>query len=251
MPTPSGWVLAPPFADRVGWTTQPPRLVGIDWSNPLTRGLTYAVAPGCYSPTLSSQAGTIVRANSAGLATYFNGSSSTYVQANGDIGKDTGGTIVVMHRSTVLPPNGPTYAHILACTTGVASGDYDGFILGLGNGNGCPFINVYANTSLDNGVASGAVALNDGRVHLTAGVYSELDGGPITMYVDGKIVGSGNRAFPPETGYHALRFGSSPHTFWGGFDGERNFAAFFKRQLNAIEVASLSANPWQLFSADY
>jgi hypothetical protein len=232
------------------WTQQPQGAVDIDWSNPLTRGLTYATADGAGGADSSiTSLGSVPKiADRWGKGDYFDGSSQK-IAKNSLVGRSLDLTVCVLHKSTVLPPNGPTYCHILASTTGASPADYYGWILMLGNGTGLPQFRVYQsiNGTQDAECDAATGALNDGKPHVTiATVFGEA-GGAMTLDVDGKTVASSTHPTGLYSRTNNLAIGKARHNFWGGFKGSIGAVFVFDRVLSAKERSSLSANPWQIF----
>ena len=232
------------------WTQQPQGAVEIDWSNPLTRGLTYATADGAGGADSSiTSLGSVPKiADRWGKGDYFDGSSQK-IAKNSLVGRSLDLTVCVLHKSTVLPPNGPTYSHVLASTTGASAADYYGWILMLGNGTGFPQFRVYQSNSgtQDAECDATAGALNDGKPHLTIATVYGGPGGAMSLDVDGKTVASSTHPSGLYSLTNNLAIGKARHDFWGGFEGSIGAVFVFDRVLSAKERSSLSANPWQIF----
>ena len=232
------------------WTQQPQGAVDIDWSNPLTRGLTYATADGAGGADSSiTSLGSVPKiADRWGKGDYFDGSSQK-IAKNSLVGRSLDLTVCVLHKSTVLPPNGPTYCHVLASTTGASAADYYGWILMLGNGTGLPLFRVYQSNigTQDAECDATTGALNDGKPHLTIATVYGGPGGAMSLDVDGKTVASSTHPSGLYSRTNNLAIGKARHDFWGGFEGSIGAVFVFDRVLSAKERSSLSANPWQIF----
>jgi hypothetical protein len=231
------------------WTQQPQGAVDIDWSNPLTRGLTYATADGAGGADSSiTSLGSVPKiADRWGKGDYFNGSSQK-IAKNSLVGRSLDLTVCVLHKSTVLPPNGPTYSHVLASTTGASSADYYGWILMLGNVTGAPQFRVYQSAFGGQDADCDATgAINDGKPHLTIATAYGGPGGAMSLDVDGKTVASSTHPSGIYSRTNNLAIGKARHDFWGGFEGSIGAVFVFDRVLSAKERSSLSANPWQIF----
>ena len=232
------------------WTQQPQGAVEIDWSNPLTRGLTYATADGAGGAVSSiTSLGSVPKiADRWGKGDYFDGSSQK-TAVDPLAGRSLDSTVVILHKSTVLPPNGPAYCHVLASTTGSTSADYFGWILMLGNGTGFPLFRVYQSIYGAQDAACDATtgALNDGKPHVTIATVFGKAGGAMTLDVDGKTVASSTHPKGLYSRTNNLAIGKARHDFWGGFEGSIGAVFVFDRALSAKERSSLSANPWQIF----
>lgn len=228
-------------------TRQPQQPAQIDWANPLTRTLSYASAAGAGGPDIATTVGSIPKtAGRAGIADAM--SAGNYkVARNPKVGTAAKGTIVVLHNSTVLPPNGPTYSHVLASTA--PSGSQNCFLLMLGNGNGWLQFRVYAGSSgTQDGAADSSVALNDGKPHVTVATYDMAAGGTLATYVDN--VNTSSNTHPTAITQSAnLTIGHSRDTFWGDFEGNITAVLFFDSVLTRAEIAQITANPWQVFKS--
>lgn len=232
---------------------QPQYPAQIDRANPLTLGLSYASAVGAGDTQKATKSGTI---NSSiaqwGRADSFVPSASK-TAINPLAGNAAQGTIVVLHRSTVSAPNGPTYCHILASTTGTDNGDYNGWLLMLENGTSYPRMLIYGTSNNHIGDAPSTFALNDGKPHITAGYYDSAAGGVQGLVVDGSLISSSTHATNAATGNWFNRnlmvgYARDAGGFWGAFEGEIGAVLFFDRILTPAELRFITARPENLFS---
>lgn len=230
-----------------GMRYQPQGLLRINRDNPITRTLSYASAVGAGGPDIATTVGSITKTvGRSGIADAM--SPGNYkVARNPKVGTAAKGTIVVAHNSTVLPPSGPTYSHVLASTA--PSGSQNCLLLMLGNGNGWLQFRVYGGTTgTADGAADTTLVLNDGKPHVTVATYDMAAGGALATYVDNVNTSSGTH--PTAITQSAnLTIGHSRDTFWGDFQGNITAFLVFDSVLTRAEIAKISANPWQVFAA--
>jgi len=221
--------------------------------DPLLRGLTYLkLAPGSVDDALvGSSRATLplsIEAKSGRLSTRFTGYSGGTVDTAPGTGQSPRGTVLVHHLSTLVPSNGgypnPGYSHVLAATSsGGTTGN--GWLLMLNNGTGYLGFRIY---NADNGSsvaeADGAVALNDGKPHLTLATWNTALGQALNTYVDGVPHASATLS-QNVTIAQPMRLGRSRETseFWGKFDGSMFMAAVWDRVLSADEIRRVSSDP--------
>ncbi|WP_323141289.1 LamG-like jellyroll fold domain-containing protein [Massilia phyllosphaerae] len=242
------------------YTQQPPPSAPVDAGNRISRGLTFAksnpgsgarAARGVSNPT----APLTTEIKRRGLSTRFTGYGGGTVDTLGNIGKSPQGTVLVLHQSTLLPPNGgfpnPGYSHVLAATISGAT-SANGWLLMLGNGNG--YLQFRAFDASDNGTqvagADGTVPLNDGKPHTTVATWDLTSGGALATYVDGIPYATANVSSPASSA-QPMRIGGSRETqqFWGKLDGNIYLVLVWDRILTPREIRTVSGNPWQVFAA--
>ena len=228
-------------------TSQPQLAVGVDWSNPITRALEWAkIAPSALftgafggQPTLGGGATPDPQTLVAGISSKYD--TTNYAVLPAGIGNAAEGTVLVVHASTALPPSGGGgYSHVLA--SNISSSSTNGWMLMLGNGNG--YLQ-FRTVNPAAGVADGTIALNDGRVHASIGVWRTASGAQVRSYVDGRVNGTGTNAAAGSVSQDTW-VGKAQDSFWSGLQGNILFVALFRRALSDSEALALSANPWQL-----
>ena len=223
------------------WTRQPQGAVEIDWSNPLTRGLQCALSPyfehvknrrPTYSGTMAygtSAFGRSLKGNNAGLAfvpvsgvsdpmtMLYAGSINRTANPNlvAGLGSSTGSQVLAFQFSTTQIGN----KTILRQT----SGDTNRFF----------------NNNL-NTVSAAKVALCAVATGASLDVYwnGTLDNGSISIQSTGD-----NSAFDRACLGGIRRTGNTNADT--GTDGA--LFCYWNRALTASEIASISANPWQIF----
>ncbi|MDO9236000.1 MAG: hypothetical protein Q7U28_08215 [Aquabacterium sp.] len=244
--------------------TQPQNLVDVDWSNPLTNGLCFAVIGSLGAIDLVSgkiastwngkkalkRQGVGLNATGAGTGKTAEWSFSPIV---GSLGGGTGGvTLLSMSNPFAeareglligMMMSGTPYKQIalygnLSGTTGTTS-----------SGTFC--IESYNNTN--SGGANSSVAV-DGGMHVYAGVY--LTGVPCKTFVDGvNTTGSTTgTAIPAGFGVAAssrISIGNEAYNTTGRIaNATFPLSLAWNRALTDAEIAEVSANPWRLFTED-
>lgn len=231
----------------------------LDRRNPLARGLTFikSVPGSANAATLGSAApsGAMpVEVKLQGKATRFSGYGTPVIDTNA--GQSAQGTVLVMHQSTLLPPNGgypnPGYCHVLAATSGGVNSE-NGWLLMLGNGSGNLQFRAYGpNTNGQELVyADGNVPLNDGKPHVSVGTWDFNVGGILSTFVDGNpyAVSAGLPSAISSVNPVRLGHDGGGTQFWGVFDGNMYMSMVWNRILSPAEIRSISVNPWQLFES--
>ena len=225
------------------WTSQPQVEVGIDWRNPLTRGLTTAVLPHLGFDAVSREIVGVLGTKPAvvpggnGLAISPSAGSITLSSM---IAKQVSAppltVLVIMTRTGSMAQ----YARVVDCAYGASvDGGWD--IEADGSG-GLVFV------SWSGGSFSplSSVGLTIGAPSVFAATH---DGVKATAYLDGLLKqGPMSRTISATTKNEPFAIGSTRNgTNFGA--GCLIFAVMtFGRVLPAEEIASLSANPWQLFA---
>lgn len=218
------------------------------------RRVTYASGVGGGNRGLAElAAGTIGRTGREGLIGDVFGQTTRLVARNPVAGKGSGGTIIVVHSSTVMPPNGAgsVYCHILASTTGVNPTDYFGWILMLENGTGKPLFRTYQSGSgNESGSVLGSVPLNDGKVHVTIGSFEYASAGKLSLYVDGKTAADDAHGGDISAMTNNLAIGRTRDPFWAGLEGNIYAVMHLDGYINAAQAAHITRDFWRLFPAE-
>jgi len=217
------------------WGSQPQEAVGIDWSNPITRGLIDWGTPvepngisGVNSPT--------VVARRDGIAHKGNGSSSYFFKS--------------------VPPLPIVYeATVLAIVHGAATAEHRAYSLGSSL-SATPIISIGAITAANAGfycrlpgggyTPTAVTGFEDAAPHLIIGIAFATG---TEVWVDGVL--SGTSAVATDGSIYQLdRIGvgalvrSTPASY--SATGVLLRAAW-NRRLSSAEIADISYNPWQLF----
>jgi hypothetical protein len=238
------------------WTSQPQQAVGIDWSNPITRGLEFAYLPGLLSdsarkiPNLAV-IGSGVSTRSASLVSAANTSSSGLRINSGKILGGLSNSTVLGVAETNLPTGtGNNFiennARVIYCERSNAGNCI--YKLGIGNYTGLKFEFTYRNaggTLLQQRLSD--TTLNDGRPKV---YVATKNGTTHETYVGGigssGTIGSADTTFT-DSGIEA-RVGSDKGDVNGNWGGLVHLVCGWSRTLSASEIKSLSQNPWQIFA---
>jgi mono/diheme cytochrome c family protein len=99
------------------------------------------------------------------------------------------------------------------------------------------------------GALSDGPKVNDGAWHVAAVV---MRGGIATLHFDGKAIGSREKFTRPDVATHLFKIGSASPDFGGDFVGEIAPVRFYRRALEAAEIAMLSgADPDKANTPDF
>ena len=232
-------------------TTQPQTPVGIDWSNPMTRGLIGAYLPcGSYAnlvgiggtlTPLTTPPATIISPIGSAFA-HLSGSSALYAPVYGT--------------PFTTSTNGYSIFWAGQVISASVVGPYNSLILGIcyGNADTPPYISyglesnntgIYAGAGSNGGITS-PISRVQGATY-TIGASFDTAGNVMT-YNKGILVESIN--------YGAIPFSTSATLAFGGYIGDSSrspnvnsaLGLVFNRVLTAVEHTMIAANPWQLFS---
>lgn len=219
------------------WTRQPQYPWAVDWSNPITRGLTYCNG-GVAAQPVRWYRGT--RPTPYGLGVVL---SPGITFTNAEKAGFTEGTMLTIPYWPALEYKQP---HMILQNIYTSYGDR-ARICWSGSYSG----------ALDMTVTIGAVTHISTSVaeSVARGKVLALSGGPsgLYAYVDGKVA-----AQSAETTWASSFLASSSGVMLGfGYENlgggsscsqPRVWQAYYNRQLNHDEVAALAANPWQIFA---
>jgi hypothetical protein len=222
---------------QLPWDSQPQEIAGIDWSNPITRGLAFAVTP------LGNLVGPPKGPTRPGISWIFDPAVPTPI--------DTG----------VAAPSVAEHSAVILARHPSMSGARNPQYLGTrvtGN-NGWAFYQAAASGSaptqlmglgyVHGGVAAYTTATNieDGNnKHLVLGFSAKVSTN-ITFYVGGvahttTAIGGINQTAATVRIGRDVWFSVQPG------DYETPFVAYWNRMLSADEHRSIAENPWQLFA---
>lgn len=223
------------------WTRQPQYPVGIDWGNPVTRGLVLAwnAASGVDSITnLPTTGSSPLKPTSGGIGKTVTGSGADYIQFGKSAAEDLSGgpfSVFVMLNQVGNSAVGAWSGLIGARYTTTKTNNWSFFIDNAGRLR----------------VDSGGGAMTLGSVPTTDGLVAYaavLDGSNGSGYCNGVLTGGGSLALPAAGNTEPVRLGlirlDAPTE---SMMGQYLCAAVFKRVLSIAEIQSLSQNPWQLF----
>ncbi|CAB4138902.1 hypothetical protein UFOVP336_2 [uncultured Caudovirales phage] len=226
--------------------SQPQSLTGVDWGNPITRGLeaieTPTVPSGRDSGTLIAISGGLARQSTRAGQGYKGSGASSALYRN--IGL------------TVNPSAGQTILALVVGTTGTDSRIFSvaspsSMILAIGSGQttASKVRYFYRTPGADIGTGeTTAVAFEAGIPHVAIMRYEP---GFLSIFVDGKLdatqsaTASGTSASSLQVAVGAVVRAGSASLF---SSSSLVLGVYWNRALSDAEIASVSANPWQLFA---
>lgn len=227
---------------RIPRTSQPQDACGIDWSNPITKGLAAAVSGGLAYDYVTNTALASVGLSSAvtpfGMAATVSASEGSRIELPFEVS----GAITVFalaSRDGDTPSSGVNKVQVLASNRTASQSTF--WEINLGNGWGADadknkprfststvgIGSIYINGALDSGNNPSDTSLVSGHFYSVA--FVAASGAPSS--------GSGKTWLFGESGIYAL-------------NGRVPLILLFSRALSADEVASLSSNPWQIFEPE-
>lgn len=213
--------------------------VQIDWSNPLARGPVFAFTPAGSSNKGAQQAntytaGVALSVGAAGVAMDIASASAQNgltVAGGLDLSLQSGGCTLIVVCDGITPGVGGSQGFI-----GVSNSNFFGY-----NAGGFPLITVGSAIQ-----ATSSVALSATDINVIA--YSYLRGQIAKIHLNGVLVASVTPAavgidyLPTLLGHVQAVSTHGRHRIYGA-------ALFSRRVLDDSSVASISANPWQLFKS--
>lgn len=222
------------------WTSQPQQAVGIDWGNPLARGLVDWRSPTCGLSMVSTN-GTI-KTTRNGVAFSGNGAG-----VSGWYGVVNSGAINAANPATILAlvigasGNTDARAYSIAASTGYF------FQIGSGATTSSKLRIVYRSPSKDLiGGETSSIVFENGVPHVAALRYTP---GLLESFVDGK---ADLTLADTASGTTSGTLWASTNTLWRGSAATQNntsvvLGLFWSRALSDAEIKSISQNPWQIF----
>lgn len=249
---------------RFPWTRQPQVPVGIDWSNPLSRGLVFLANYGesgssgrnLVSGLRGTQIGTPAgkAAGPQGVSTdWTNGGTATseiFTRTDG-LSPSVGVTVGYFGRRTASPVS---YCRPIAVTH--SSGTLPPYIsygVGINDaGSGADFVSASIGTGSGGYLASTPVSAPTSltQPHVLLGAW-DTTSNLISVYHNDKLLQTkattGSLVYSSAATGPLIVSGSHPSTVANNFCGDIYCAFVWDRKLSASEVKSLYNNPWQLF----
>lgn len=238
------------------WTTQPYRTVGVNWSNPLTRGLLGAWLP--YQNVIGGPA--VIQGTTVTRGISNDGVAWRNSQANSN-------NYVKVERGPFTYTQQVTFEAIVRVkafvTTVGSAGNLQGIISqfqsdSIGTSYVGPILRIQGNKARFGLEKSGSVYLADSEVLSTNRTYHLLgsyDQKNVSIYVNGCLQGSAAYAGTFDNNVNTFISIASDYVVWATTLGEKrtlNGDIFLARIYNvgktAAEAAALAANPWQLFT---
>ncbi len=219
--------------------TRQPQGAQVNWSNPLTRGLVFAVSgalPGVNmvtGETLTQSGGPTSVVNRLGMATRYTAANSQYHRLDRAVAPATGLTLFALLKDI----------NATAVCVHMSVADWLDNLHRIYTWNG----QLWAQTS-GGGGQSGGGSIADGAFCAVAGSFSLASR---TAYLDGVAVATDSTA--ASFSYSAPTY-ATLGAYFGGFaqyysDAETALALIFNRELSGLEHAALASNPWQIFKA--
>ena len=226
--------VAPAILRRAVMSQQPQYAAQIDWSNPITRGLSAAVDLNSQRNllgTITNVGGGAKAVTKHGIATAFVGSNYFTVPISSGGGE---WTIFVLTTPTSLASQG-AIASICDTSTSNRANIYGGQTSNTVSIN-------YGNSYYSAATVNSAIAI--------AGTFSAVASYE-SLYVDGVLASSGSTGVVnPINANLVFGIGARYSSGWGSFgNAKSNWALLFNRVLSPQEIKSLSDNPWQIFLA--
>ena len=229
------------------WTSQPQFATGINLANPITRGLTsaysgatlgYNAATGVVDPLTFGGSGVVQRAVPGGISLYTpHGGWAVFSQ-----GADWSGPNTIVTLAIVRGAQNPYGAFLSKNTSGTTSQ----FGIGRDAGNDAIYGAVDNSTASQHANSHISTIINIPSV--LAFSHSGAPSTPSSYFLNGAFVGASNNLATQPSGTGSLYLGCD-RTFVSTYDSDVDWLLFlrYNRVLSAAEIASISANPWQIF----
>lgn len=219
-----------------------PRGDGIDWSNPLTRGLLFASADGM-SDLVTGKL--LTEINNPSKRTLAEGVFSSYLATSSQYK-----TLPVSPPSTkefsfftIANFNDTATQRAIIGLTQLSS--INRLVLYVGQ-----TANKISLNSVDSAggsvTATSSLSVTSGKTYAVGGTYSFSDG--LQVFVNGELVGTAGTSANGLVGITTLAIGARYNAGWGSFgNGANADQCVWTRKLSAQEFKSLSSNYWQVF----
>lgn len=218
-----------PLIQRVPWRVQPQVAVGIDWSNPLARGLISAWTPatGLVLPGRNVPAnGGTPTASKYGAGRAFNGTSDAISLGGEALAHGSSSRFALIRVGSAVS------------TRTISAGGNGGTGFRL-NGTGVEIVITGVSVAL---AAAGAVAASGLYALGISCATSDLE-----IFKDGVSIASTSASGPGTTDNNTDYLGQNGAGAQF-FDGSLFLHLSWNRRLSAAEHARINANPWQLFA---
>ena len=222
------------------WTRQPQSQVGVDWSNPITRGLVFAGIGTddsnlVYKTRQTSGLNQIVGSQGRALAGSQKHANDTRINVTSEV------TLFALTQN--VGGLGDNYPNLISKITYASESSNSGYQLQLRAATGelrKLMFGVFNNNSYTTyALLSATTFVTANQVFSACGVSSA---GGRSLYING-ILESTKAATTMGTPTDGVQIGGT------GSGETRNYVSFiWNRALTAAEVATVNANPWQLFA---
>lgn len=228
-------------------TSQPQQAAGIDWSNPITKGLRIAISgadpllnvvSGVLGTQVLSPYGTVDRkgrGTKSPAQSYYKFPAQSLAQYTPEV--------TLFNYTSVTDDTMRPDAILLGLVSDIDGGMYGKVALGQHYSTGCVQAidgQRYAYETERQELVRNAL----GETHSYCAVFS---GGSGSLYKNGIFQASAAVGSAPLQNVNTCTIGASPVHANGGWLNPIYVSLVFYRALSAKEVKSLSANPWQIF----
>jgi hypothetical protein len=231
------------FKRKIPWTKQPQYSAGLNQSNPFTKGLVYLT-------------GAPIGGDSLGKAGSLALTGATYSPGIGGVGLSVNGG---SDKATVVGVNLPTTGDFtLECLVSMTAAPSLAQVFGFGLAlpdtaadGSLRYILTYPGTPGNIYFWGGSADKDSGVAWRTDGslqhVFITYTGGTLYFYRDGRQIASGAPGASLIAAQTNITVGSKHVSGASSPTFKLYKGAIYNRALSAIEVASLSQNPWQVF----
>lgn len=232
-------------------TVQPQDSVGIDWSNPITRGLVVATdsTGSLLTPLPVLASSEALRAPTPRGRLAKNSSASSNYTFRLSPTADDGLTFFAVIERNLKGYSDPNGGRIIQVSSVQFGG---GYLSGLGlgsyaNGLSLLFSIRRANYGGDASVSASVVESNGTEFQVVIGTYDIVNGA--RLFINGALVGTApSYGQPIDRGFYD-RLDTTGQALPGNLGGTYT-SGILERALSISEVTEFSANPWQIFEPE-
>lgn len=232
--------VAPALLSRTTRTAQPQGAVGVDWGNPITRGLQVAALPVGNTLQNAVNGRLMVTSGSPTQAVTRDGAAFKTVLGSSQFGyfdvDISGGPATIFLRHTLDASSSQAVAALDTVSGTVRA------VLFYGSTASSYSVNLFTNTSAGDAVLAAPTGV-------PTSVTMTLDAAQRgKVFVNG-IAGTSTAGTWVPSGISRIHVSARVNTSAGAFASQRvNAALAWDRALSDTEIKSLSANPWQIFA---
>lgn len=240
--------MAAPRITRLTRRTQPQGAVGVDWSNPITRGLTFV-----YTPAMGGAA-IVHGVYRLASTTYAACPRGPTVDGIGDIGDDNGRLLWTALPSVVPNPDWSIFARYSRFVSAMYAASSPLYCGDAWTWRG-PDISAYFSTPNRLYISSSGQYVNETSAatnrptSFCRSIASGVSGGALAR-IAGQWAATATVTFAGRSTPHSVSVGMDP------YDAAKrsqtgtslSISAAWSRALSADEILSLEDNPWQLFA---
>lgn len=223
------------------WTSQPQVPVGIDWSNPICKGIQFVWVPA--NNQLLPVSSPTYTVNQKGRGINTNGSSSYLYQSISSM-------IDLQECSVtaILTPTLITTASAVAVALGNSGNDNPLFMLGQGSTTNNLSFRTRDTAGTDVEVQATDSAWASGVPAVCSGTRSS-SGGYQRVFIAGRQIATASPATAGAVTYDRFAIGGLLRSAFAlAYSGTTSLVILHKRALSAGEIKSLADNPWQIFA---